>query len=297
MITFFTTTKDFEGVNTNNQLNAINSWLNSEYTDRVIIFGKSKNSHLLPPNKKLILLDQVQISETGAPHANEMFDTALHYSDSPLLCYVNADIIITSTFYKALNIVYKKFQNNFLLVGQRSDFNVSGLLEFNQNWESTFLNDYKNDFIHHRPVGSDYFVFPANQYEKNKIPKLYIGRAGWDLWMIYEARRRNYSVVDLSPFTHVYHQNHDYLHKSQSYKSIWEEPEVIVNCSYIEKEKLLDFSLYACNLFLDADGKIKKAYSRGEKERFIRISRYLGIDSWRIPILYYWNKFSSAILK
>jgi hypothetical protein len=62
----------------------------------------------------------------------------------------------------------------------------------------------------HAPVGSDYFVFPRHLF--TTIPDFAIGRAGWDNWMIYEARRCAYRVVDLTGSVQVVHQNHDYSH-------------------------------------------------------------------------------------
>lgn len=44
------------------------------------------------------------------------------------------------------------------------------------------------------------------------IPDLAIGRAGWDNWMIYEARRNGWPVVETTPTYMVIHQQHDYSH-------------------------------------------------------------------------------------
>ena len=39
-----------------------------------------------------------------------------------------------------------------------------------------------------------------------------VGRAGWDNWMIYEARRRKWPCVDATPSIQIIHQSHDYSH-------------------------------------------------------------------------------------
>jgi hypothetical protein len=62
----------------------------------------------------------------------------------------------------------------------------------------------------HRPVGSDYFVFPTRQYAD--LPDFIIGRSGWDNWMIYDGRRRRIPVIDASRAITAVHQNHDYSH-------------------------------------------------------------------------------------
>ena len=46
----------------------------------------------------------------------------------------------------------------------------------------------------HLPAGSDYFLFPRHLFAE--IPEFAIGRAGWDNWMIYQARRQGWPVVD-----------------------------------------------------------------------------------------------------
>jgi hypothetical protein len=62
----------------------------------------------------------------------------------------------------------------------------------------------------HAPVGSDYFIFPRSLFKD--MPDFAIGRAGWDNWMIFEARRRAWQVVDLTHAVTVIHQDHDYSH-------------------------------------------------------------------------------------
>jgi hypothetical protein len=44
------------------------------------------------------------------------------------------------------------------------------------------------------------------------IPHFALGRAGWDNWMIYAARRAAIPVVDGTPRITVVHQDHDYAH-------------------------------------------------------------------------------------
>ena len=62
----------------------------------------------------------------------------------------------------------------------------------------------------HRPAGSDFFLFPRGCYAE--VPDFAIGRAGWDNWMIYEARRQRWPVIDCTPSVMIVHQNHDYRH-------------------------------------------------------------------------------------
>jgi hypothetical protein len=62
----------------------------------------------------------------------------------------------------------------------------------------------------HRPAGSDFFLFPLSTFLD--IPDFTIGRAGWDNWMIYKARKEKWTVIDCTPSVMIVHQNHDYSH-------------------------------------------------------------------------------------
>ena len=95
------------------------------------------------------------------------------------------------------------------MVGQRWDLAVDDALEYGPGWEEALLHRLATDGRLHPPGGSDYFVFPAACLRK---PPLAIGRAGWDNWMIYHARRQRWPVVDATAAVTVIHQNHDYQH-------------------------------------------------------------------------------------
>ena len=57
------------------------------------------------------------------------------------------------------------------------------------------------------PGNSDFFVFPKGIW--TSIPPLGVGRAAWDPWLIYEARRLGAAVVDVSTAVMAIHQSHD----------------------------------------------------------------------------------------
>jgi hypothetical protein len=53
-------------------------------------------------------------------------------------------------------------------------------------------------------------VFPSTCYQD--VPDFAIGRAGWDNWMIYRARKEGWPVIDITPSVMIVHQLHDYSH-------------------------------------------------------------------------------------
>ncbi len=56
----------------------------------------------------------------------------------------------------------------------------------------------------HSRTGSDYFIFPRACFKD--IPDFTVGRAGWDNWMIYQARRQGWDAVDCSEDLDIIHQ-------------------------------------------------------------------------------------------
>jgi hypothetical protein len=98
----------------------------------------------------------------------------------------------------------------FLLVGRRYDLLIKELIDFSPGWQIRLEKQIGQEGRLHPPGGSDYFIFPRQCYEH--IPDFAIGRAGWDNWMIYEARQRGWNVIDATDSIHIVHQDHDYSH-------------------------------------------------------------------------------------
>ncbi|HET6846648.1 MAG TPA: hypothetical protein VFH29_07425, partial [Anaerolineales bacterium] len=94
--------------------------------------------------------------------------------------------------------------------GRRWDLELSEPLDFNGAWESRLRQLVGEAGRLHRPSGSDVFVFP--NLPNSTVPDFAVGRAGWDNWMIFDARRRGIPVVDFTASVMMVHQNHDYSH-------------------------------------------------------------------------------------
>jgi hypothetical protein len=87
---------------------------------------------------------------------------------------------------------------------------VTQNLDFSNGWETRLRADLDQRGVLHAPAGSDYFIFPRPLFAE--MPDFAIGRAGWDNWMIYQALRQGWPVVDATPSIRIVHQNHDYSH-------------------------------------------------------------------------------------
>jgi hypothetical protein len=99
---------------------------------------------------------------------------------------------------------------SFLIVGQRWDVTIEADPFTGGDWQGRMRSLLQDGGELHPPMGSDYFVFPSNQFQH--IPNFALGRAGWDNWMIYEARRLRIPVVDATEAITVIHQEHGYAH-------------------------------------------------------------------------------------
>ena len=154
-------------------------------------------------------LPEVRCSEWGTPLVSSIFELARNATDSPYLAYVNADILLLPEFVDITRQVAAQVQN-FLVVGQRWDLDVTQNMDFGPTWVTDLRFDTQSRGELHRPAGSDYFIFPRDLFIN--MPDFAIGRAGWDNWMIFQALRQRWPVIDATPDLMIIHQNHDYAH-------------------------------------------------------------------------------------
>ena len=191
------------------QRNAIRSWLNLGPEVEVLLLGQEEGLAEAAAELGARHIPQVERNANGTPLVSSMFEIARQNSSSPLLGCVNADILLFPDIVDHARRVLE-LAPRFLMVGQRWDLEVTELLEFSTNWPQKLRERAFSQGKLHRASGSDYFIFPRECFAD--MPKFAIGRAGWDNWMIYSGRARNWPVVDASPTVTIIHQNHDYSH-------------------------------------------------------------------------------------
>lgn len=209
LLTIFTAPKPFTNPHIAMiQRNALRSWLALGEEVEVLVIGEEEGLAETAAELGIRHLPQVERSAYGTPLVSSMFALARH-SNAPLLCCVNADIILTSDILNAGRNLLAKRQR-FLVVGQRWDLDVDEPLDFSAGWQERLRERVRHDGKLHKATGSDYFLFPRECF--NDIPAFAIGRAGWDNWMIYAGRSQGFPVVDASKDVFIVHQNHDYSH-------------------------------------------------------------------------------------
>jgi hypothetical protein len=209
-LTIFSAPKPFTNPHIDTiQRNAIQSWLRMGNDVEVILVGEEDGLAEVAAEYGVKHLPDVTRSEWGTPLVSSIFNLARNASDSPLLCYVNADILLLPSFIDTAHKVTDQTEN-FLVVGQRWDFEVTDLLDFSSSWDARVWAQAQTRGSLHTPSGSDYFIFPRQIF--SDMPPFAIGRAGWDNWMIYQARKNHWPVIDATHDLMIIHQNHDYGH-------------------------------------------------------------------------------------
>ncbi len=190
------------------QRNAIRSWTLLPDVE-VILLGEETGLAEVAKEFSVRHIPNVARNESGVPLISSMFQLAREHSNSDLLCIVNADMILMSDFVEAARRS-RMLRDKFVLLSQRWDYDITSPLDFAEGWESRLRESVRKQNQLHRPAGSDYFLFPKSCYQD--IPNFTIGRAGWDNWMIYKARKEGWAVIDCTPSVMIVHQNHDYSH-------------------------------------------------------------------------------------
>jgi hypothetical protein len=209
LITFFSAPKPFTNPHIATiQRNAIKSWTLLPDVE-VILLGEEEGLAEVACEFGVKHIPQVECNASGVPLISSMFQLARENATSDLLCIVNADMILLPDFVEAARRSRLQ-RDKFVLLSQRWDFDITQPLDFSGDWVNRLSSTVHRQGSLHRPAGSDFFLFPKSCY--TDIPAFTIGRAGWDNWMIYKARKENWAVIDCTPSLMIVHQNHDYSH-------------------------------------------------------------------------------------
>jgi hypothetical protein len=209
-LTIFTSPKPFRNPHIDIiQRNAIQNWKALGPEVEVVMVGDEEGMAAVAAEYGVTHIQTVQANEFGTPYIKSIFDAARAASNSPYLCFANADMLFFPKLIEDIRRVSSQHER-FLIVGQRWDMDITSPLDFSPGWEARLRSQMRQSGRLHPPVGSDYFVFHRSQYDQ--IPDFVIGRPSWDNWMIYHGLKQGWAVVDGTPDIEIIHQNHDYSH-------------------------------------------------------------------------------------
>jgi hypothetical protein len=208
VITFFTIPKAFEGRSARIQRNAIGSWLELGDDVKVVLFGNDPG--VAEASRELGVKHVPELSRTkrGTPRLDGAFAAAERIAQTPLLCYVNADIVLLDDFAAAARRL-RSAGVPILGVGESWDVAIEDPIDFAGAWQDRVRELARTG--RRRGAGAlDYFLFTRRLYEN--LPPFAVGRVGFDNWLVWRAGTTGARVVDLTPSVRAVHQRHDYAH-------------------------------------------------------------------------------------
>ena len=237
MLTIFSCPKPFKGHINIIQRNAIRSWSLLQPMPEIILLGNEDGTEEICKEFGLRYISDIERNEYGTPLVNSIFKKAEKIAKYPILCYINADIILLKDFIPAIRTTHK-YLSQCLIIGRRWDLNITNLINFSDGWQKELKNSVLKNGNLHAPTGIDYFVFTKGLFQN--IPPFALGRTMWDNWLVYYcAVIRRAPVVDISSITMVIHQNHDYSH--QKWKDPWRNVESRKNFKLAGGSHLYEF--------------------------------------------------------
>lgn len=235
MLTIFTTPKPFIGHNKIIQENAIRSWKRLTPACEVILVGNDEGVSEAARLFNCVHISDVLCSENGIPYVRSLFEAAEHVASNRILCYANCDIMFTDSLTQGLGVLDEKRQ--FLLVGRRHNVDITCEWDFGcETWQDNLKKYVTEHGVLNTECGMDYFMFPKGTIKE--IPDIVVGRAWWDSWMIYNARRKHIFLIDASNSILAVHQNHDYSHCVGGKEAVYQEsPDTQKNISFVNYGK------------------------------------------------------------
>jgi hypothetical protein len=210
MLTLFAIPKHFRGHFATIQRNAITSWTRLTPRPEILLFGDEEGTSEIARGLELRHFPDVARNQFGTPLLDDLFRRAEQHASTPLLGYVNGDIILTDDFRVAVDRVRSRYEK-FMMVGRRWDLDWSQPLDFSQpGWAEAIRSRALRANMQRPGNYIDYFVF--TRWLCDTLLPLAVGRFSWDNYLLWRARSRGAELVDVSPEVTAIHQNHDYSH-------------------------------------------------------------------------------------
>jgi hypothetical protein len=191
------------------QRNAITSWTRLKPRPDIYLCGDEEGVAGIATELGLGLLRDVARNAHGTLLLNDLLCQARGRCRTPLLCYVNCDIVLLQEFLEAAQAVTERFPKS-LVVARRLNLDLDAAIDFSTPWEQWFREYVLRSGKTGDHMSIDVFVFPPDLYAE--MPPLVLGRGWFDQYLIKAARQGGFSVVDITQVAQAIHQNHDYAH-------------------------------------------------------------------------------------
>lgn len=210
MLTIVGLPKAFTGQFKVIQENAIRSWARLEPKPEIILFGDDEGTAAMAQEVGAKHEPQMNRNEFGTPLLNGVLERAQELSSNDLIVYVNSDIILPSSFMRAVHALSGRYgDSQFLGVGRKCNVPLTEPLPFDGDWESMLADAAQSSGVY-VTYDSDYFVFRRGLWRG--MPSFAVGRCYWTQWMMYTARRQGVDMIDMTPMVLAVESKHDYSH-------------------------------------------------------------------------------------
>jgi len=202
-LTVFSIPKRFMGKYGVMQENAIRSWQLVLRPKDIFLFGTEedigKDCERLGCTRKGVRLNE----EFGVPRIDTTFERAQNHAVTPLMAFINTDMVFGPEIRKAIEIVTERFEQ-FLIIGQKTDVDFAKPIDFSDGgwWEKLCAFAIENGTLH-GVCGLDYFIFDRGRY--GSLPALLIGRKTWDNALAWYVMRQNVPVIDATKMVMAFH--------------------------------------------------------------------------------------------
>jgi len=204
MITFHTIVRGFAGEFDRIQRNAIGSWLRLVPTPEVLLFGDDEPGAKEFAAEAGLPIYPLKRNHRGIPLVGWPIQQARELAHNDVRCLVNADIILTQPFVRAIRAVAEKL-DRFLALPKRYDLEVLGLLDFSPGWQVRLAKEAEHA-RYKGPLAVDVFCYRGGFW--GDVPAFAVGRTSWDNWLVRKALQEHIPVVDISEWAVCIHQVH-----------------------------------------------------------------------------------------
>jgi hypothetical protein len=220
-VTFFATPKPFAGHIGIIQRNAISSWKQLPGDPEMILFGDETGVADICREMGLVHVPDVATNEFGTPLVSDIFDRAQALAQNSIVCFINADIVLTPRNVDAVERV-SRWRDGFMVVGQRFELDVAAPLPAEADVAAWVREVGGPAPASAGDLAIDWFAFPKGRM--TGLPDFAVGRTGYDNWLLWRAATSGLALVDATAYAPVFHQRHDYAHGGSKLK-VWQGPE------------------------------------------------------------------------
>ncbi|XP_069135178.1 uncharacterized protein [Argopecten irradians] len=195
--------------------NTLRNWLTLQPHVKLLLFTNDKVSEKYKQLGWTVLPIKHQIKNFTV--LKSMFLEAMELiPKSKLYGFSNGDLLFTGSFVDSLLAITKSpllSNKTYMVVGRRLS-TPKVTREEASSWEN-IQKASKRGKLMPDTYGIDYFI-TTPKYNWKNVPDLQIGRAFYDNWVVYDARRKGYSVIDATGSLLAVHQDSPFFPGSLS---------------------------------------------------------------------------------